>query len=415
MHSSTGLLAGAAALFLHSSGSAAQPAPPQAQPAATAPAPREITLSKEAYPAVKALEAAVIANDAASIPAKLAAAQAVAKTPADRYMVAQLQLRAAIASGGGPAKVSGLEAVLASGGADPDETARLSLSLAELHYKAKQFDKAGAAFERVLALDPKNTQVMALLAETRQSQGRSADALAMLNKAIATRAAAGQKADELYYKRAVAIAYKAQLPEVYEASRQWVAAYPGKAAWRDAIRIYREQAKLKGQLALDSLRLARAAGALEGDSDYGLYIYEAVDGGTPGEAKALMAEAVTARAIDLAKAPFNEMDRPVRIAAAAESLGLAKKTEAALAGPAARPLLAVGDSHFGRGDYARAAELYRAALGKSGADGDLINLHLGMALARQGDKAGAQAALRAAGGAQSELAKYWLLFANASS
>ena len=62
------------------------------------------------------------------------------------------------------------------------------------------------------------------------------------------------------------------------------------------------------------------------------------------------------------------------------------------------------------GDYAQAAELYRAALGKAGVDKDLANLRLGMTLARSGDKAGATAALNAAGGAQAEVAKLWLTY-----
>ena len=47
---------------------------------------------------------------------------------------------------------------------------------------------------------------------------------------------------------------------------------------------------------------------------------------------------------------------------------------------------------------------------RSGVDKDLANLRLGMSLARAGDKAGATAALNAAGGAQAEIAKYWLTY-----
>ena len=85
---------------------------------------------------------------------------------------------------------------------------------------------------------------------------------------------------------------------------------------------------------------------------------------------------------------------------------------AALAGTEAKRALVTGDAFFGYGDYAKAAELYRAALTKTGGDKDLINLHLGMALARAGDKAGASAALNAVAGPRAELAKYWLLYVN---
>jgi TolA-binding protein len=72
--------------------------------------------------------------------------------------------------------------------------------------------------------------------------------------------------------------------------------------------------------------------------------------------------------------------------------------------------MVTADAYYGYGDYSKAAELYRAALGKSGVDKDLANLRLGMSLARAGDKAGATAALNAAGGAQAEVAKFWLAY-----
>ena len=76
----------------------------------------------------------------------------------------------------------------------------------------------------------------------------------------------------------------------------------------------------------------------------------------------------------------------------------------ARAATAARLAFRTGDAYYGYGEYAKATELYRAALTKSGADANLINLHLGMALARSGDKAGATAAFKSVGGGQAELA-----------
>ena len=72
--------------------------------------------------------------------------------------------------------------------------------------------------------------------------------------------------------------------------------------------------------------------------------------------------------------------------------------------------MVTAEAYYGYGDYAKAADLFRAALGKQGVDKDLANLRLGMALARAGDKAGATAALNAAGGAQAEIAKLWLTY-----
>jgi hypothetical protein len=43
-------------------------------------------------------------------------------------------------------------------------------------------------------------------------------------------------------------------------------------------------------------------------------------------------------------------------------------------------------------------------------DPAVANLHIGMALARAGDKAGATTALNAVTGPRAEIAKYWLLY-----
>ena len=52
---------------------------------------------------------------------------------------------------------------------------------------------------------------------------------------------------------------------------------------------------------------------------------------------------------------------------------------------------------------------YRAALQK-GADANLANLRLGAALAMAGQRAEAEAALRAVTGTRADLANYWLLW-----
>jgi hypothetical protein len=49
-------------------------------------------------------------------------------------------------------------------------------------------------------------------------------------------------------------------------------------------------------------------------------------------------------------------------------------------------------------------------MGKPDTDRALANLHIGMALARSGDKAGATAALNTVTGLRADIAKYWLLY-----
>jgi TolA-binding protein len=73
-------------------------------------------------------------------------------------------------------------------------------------------------------------------------------------------------------------------------------------------------------------------------------------------------------------------------------------------------LLRIGDRYYGMGNYSKAADIYRQVLTKPGVDKDLANLHLGMALARAGDKAGATAAFNAVNGPRADIAKFWLVY-----
>ena len=395
-----------------------QPAPPPQQtatmPAAEQAAPKsELKISRGAAKAIGELQAAIKANDTANIPAKVAAAQAAAKSADDRYAIAALQYTVAKAANDSAGKAAAIEALIASGSdASNHELVPLTLELGATYKAANQLDRAASTFERVLASDPTNIEATVNLAETRNAQGRGGDAVSLLQKAIAARTASGQKVEESWYKRALSIGYKTKSPATLDIARSWVAAYPSPASWRDALAIYRNMGPDDDQSILDILRLQRAAGAMSSDGDYHKYGFLAVSRGYAGEAKLLMEEAFAAKAIDPNKQLFRDIMAEATKRSAGDRAAMTEDAKTALAGTEAKRALATGDAYFGYKDYAKAAELYRAALTKNGADKDLINLHLGMALARAGDKAGATAALSAVGGTRADLAKYWLLYVN---
>ncbi|MEO7365059.1 MAG: tetratricopeptide repeat protein [Sphingomicrobium sp.] len=373
------------------------------------PARGKANVSKPAMKALVELQAAVNANDVANIPAKLAAAQAVAKSSEEKLLVAQLQLKAAVAANNEGAQGAAIEALIASGGVDQAQIPTLYRALGKLQHKQKQYAQAASSFERALALDPASTDAMVLLAEARNSQGQVNPAIALLQKAIQAKTAAGQKADESWYKRAVALAFNAGLPSSVDLSRQWVAAYPTPGNWRDSLRIYRKLGALDPGATLDTLRLSRATGALDGDTDFYLFAANA-EKSSPGEARAVLDEAIAAKQIDPTKPLFKDLIASLKANKALAQSQLPQLTTEARAAPAARFAMRIGDAYYGYGDYTKAAELYRIALAKPGADANLINLHLGMALARAGDKAGAGAALKAVAGSQAELAKFWMVY-----
>ena len=368
---------------------------------------RQVKPSSKALKALSELQTAVKSKDAAAIQAKLAAAQAVVSTNEDRFILAQLQLQAAADTNDTAAAMSAMDVILATGVLRPVESLPLLKNLSGLRFNAKQYDQAGAALEKRLALDPNDLDAIGLLAETRNAQGRIPDAVAALQRGIQLQSAAGKKPDEKWLKRAAALAYNAKMANAPELARQWVAAYPNPTSWRNAIAIYRNTTHPEIEGLLDLLRLENATGALTDPNDYELYVTGTAQQGNYVEGLAVLNQGVAAKHIDPASAQFKDVLAGLKAKPQATEADLA---EAAKTAPAASTLIRIGDRYYGLGNYAKAAETYRAALAKPGADADVANLHIGMALARSGDKAGAAAALGKVGGSLADVAKFWLLY-----
>jgi tetratricopeptide (TPR) repeat protein len=363
--------------------------------------------SEAASKAILDLQAAINKNDAASIPAKLAAAKAAAKSADDRYAIGLLEVKAANNAKDQAGIAAGLQDVLSSGSVKPEEQLGFYEALAQIYSNQKQTQQAADAYQHITQLDPNNVTAIAGLAEQQIAAGHPAAALPLLQKGIRIQQAGGQKAPEAWYKRATSVAYDAKLPATAEMAREWVAAYPSPENWHDAIAIYRNLNQQDVEGTLDLLRLQNAVGGLKTAGEYELLAESAGAQSNYNEAKAIMDAGVAAHIVD----PSNPQARDIINGTKGKTATAASLEAATKMSPSVTNLLRIGDSYYGLGDYAHAASVYRDVLAKPGADKDLANLHLGMALARAGDKAGATAALNAVTGARGDIAKYWLIYA----
>jgi tetratricopeptide (TPR) repeat protein len=363
--------------------------------------------SGKALKAIADLQAAVKANDTANIPAKVAAAQAVAQTKEDRYLIGLLQREAAVAANDNVALAQAVDAIASANLLDAQLTAALYLDLGAKQYNAKQYQQAVASFQRAVALTPNDAQANNLLAQGMAAAGQGGDAAGSFQKAIAAQVAAGQKPEESLYRQAVAAAYNAKSPAAISLARDWVAAYPNPDSWRNAIAIYRNQTQQDVEGTLDLLRLMQATGAMTAPGDYNLYASAAAEQGNFNEAKAALDAGIAAKIVDQNNTEYREIASGLKAKQIATAADLETARKSAANGMA---LLRIGDRYYGMGNYAKAAELYRAAAGKPGVDPSVANLHIGMALARAGDKAGATAALNAVTGPRADIAKYWLIY-----
>ena len=405
-----GALLGAAAtpaLAQYSTSAAAPPPRAPASNTAQAQPAKGPKPSQKALKAIVELQTAVNAKDTANIPAKLAAAQAAATTKEDHYLIARLQLQAAVATNDNASAAAAADAIAASGLASQGDIAQLYKGLGGSFYNAKQYDQAIVAFNHAISLNPNDFETLDLIGQSQFAAGHKTEAAAAFMRSIKARSAAGQKAPEDLYKNAVQLAYEAQSPSATDLSREWLTAYPSSKAWHDSVAIYRALNHPDTEGTLDLLRLLSAAGALNTSGDYALFIEATAEQNNYNEAQAVYDAGIAAKVVNPADANFRQINSVLK----AKNKATAADLEAAVKmSPTPANLLRIGDRYYGMGNYAKAAEIYRDVMNKPGADKELANLHLGMALARAGDKAGATAALNAVTGTRAGIAKYWLLY-----
>lgn len=382
---------------------------------AKAPAGPQFKFSKPVQPLLAAAQKAAQAGDNAGALASLRQAEAVPnRNSDDNYMIAMMKINAGIGLKDNALMEQSIEEALATGRVSAEEQPKFIRNLGALALQRNDNAKAVTQFQRLIALNPNDTETLLTVAELQRRAGQNRESVATFEKAIAAGQATGGKAEEKVYRRALAIAYDAKLgAETTRTSELLVTNYPNPTNWRDALVIYRDGQRLDDQGNLDVLRLMRAAGALAGERDYVEFADTLVARGFPGEAKAVLDEGVSKGAVVTTKAGTREILASVtpKIAADRASLtGLEREARAAANGRAA---LATGDANFGYGNYAKAADLYRIALQKGGVDAATANFRLGLALGRSGDTAGAKVAFAAVTtGPRAQLARFGSIWAD---
>jgi tetratricopeptide (TPR) repeat protein len=398
---------------LIAAGTAAPPAlaqRPQAAspaPAVPAPTPRKYNVAKAAQKPLQALQAAVTKKDEAAYPAALAAAEAVATNTDEKYLVAKFRLQHAIDHNDPAAELEGLQAVLATGGADPAETLLFNRHIGTLSANAKDWPRAETALTAALAGNPNDLDSTVNLARTKIELHKDAEALTLLLKAIQLSDAAGQQAPEPWYRNALGLAYRTKNQAAIDAmNAALLRLYPNGQNLGNAILIYNNGTELPKDIQLDLFRLLYASGGMTTSGEYMQLATMLETGGLPGEEKAVLESGIRAGKVSGASAQQMLARSSGRVAEDRAALPAAEtRARAAATGTLA---LSTAAAYAGYGDYAKAADLYRVALQKGGVDANVVNTRLGIALALGGRRAEAEAAFHAVTGARAKLAELWL-------
>ena len=394
-------------------GATVSAAPVMAQKKAEAPKPPKLTkLVAAALGEAQKLQAA---GDHAGALAKIVEAEAVpGPTADDAYFTAAIKLNSAVATKNNPLIEDAITKMLATGKVSAADEPKFVKTLGSLAMERKDYNTATKAFERLTAMNPNDADNQIALAELYYAQKQSGKAVETINKAIAANTAAGTKPLESWYRRALGIAYDGKVAgAVTPASLALISAYPNPVNWRDAVLITRDSfPKIDEQTELDMLRLQAATGALTGERDFVEYADTALGRGLPGEAEYAIAQGIAKNMLTPTKPLIAELKRTAAGKVGADKASLPGLERDSKTNP--KLALGTGDAYYGYGEFARAAALYRLAVGGAGVDPATANLRLGAALARAGDKAGAAEALKLVkGGIREELARYWLVFVGA--
>lgn len=386
---------------------AAQPAQP-GQPTAQQPQ-RMLTLNRREQTALAPLNRALTARDWTAAQAALPAAQAAAQTPDARYFVARAMWRIADGTQNRELEAQALDALLATTATPASERPIYLNRQAELAFAANDFAKAEQAFTQLLQLTPNDTRIQNNLRIVQQRRGNTAGAAQTVFQSIQAAEASGGRAAQEMYLNALRLVYgQRDRTRSIEYAGRLAQNYPTPGNWRDAIRVYRQLAQPDDALTLDSLRLARAAGGMEGADEYRFYVAMLDQAALPGEAKAVIDEGVARGALRANDPAIARALATANRRIAEDRAGLDAQIREARNAPTARATRVVADALYGYGRYAEAAELYRVAAGKPGEDRNLLNLRLGAALAMAGQRAEAETVLRAVTGDPADLAKLWL-------
>jgi hypothetical protein len=390
-------------------GFAAAPAAAQqgakAKPAAPAAAARKFNISKEARNAIAALQTSVKAHTP-DVPEKLAAAQALAKTSDDKYLIAKLQLEHALFIKEEPAQRAAAEAILASGVADAAEAATLNSYLAAVAVKSGDFAGAETTYAARVAANPNDVDSLIGLYQAKVGLKKDAEALALLARAIAARTASGQKVDEGWYRNATSMAFK-QKNDALAArfAQEALSAYPNETNFNNLIAITQPLFSKDDEAYVDLLRLMLVRNQIKGSTEYLRLAQHHEFTRNWGEAKSVLEAAAAAGKTSGA---HSALLSKVSARISEDKAALPNAEAKARTDANGRLALSIASVYAGYKDYAKAADLYRVALQKGGVDANLVNTRLGIVHAMADQRSEAETAFRKVTGMRAPLAGLWM-------
>jgi hypothetical protein len=420
-------LALAAALMCGAAiGTVALEAPAHAQKKKQEEAPKA-NYSKKFIAAYKPVEELINAGTTAEAQAKIPGVIAAIETEDDRNAAGGMIFNLGIQTSDTALQRQGIDLMIASGRGDAAKMGQYHFTGYQLANQANDSAAARKYLEAMIAgnltfegkLADGTVKTFAaddmheMIAQSYFDADDHATGLDYLQKAIATRAAAGQTVPQSWITRGLSVAYTNELtPQAVAFGTMYVEHHPSDTSWGDAIAIQRNMLDYDAQATLDLLRLASRTNAMRDARSYVDYIDAADARRLPGEVRRIVDMGVAAKKISASDVTVKEASDVANSRLAADKADLpALERDAQAAGATAVTASAAGDVFLSYGEYAKAETMYANALTKPGVDTARVLTRLGIAQAEQGKSAEAQATFAKIQGDREAIAKLWALYA----
>lgn len=391
-------------------------------------APKGPVLSEAFRKPALAAQTALKAKDVAAAEAAVVETEALAKSPDEVYFaqIFRLQLESdrlvAASSGdtaayrrGEMALVKPLDALIANPRTDKEDAKRFVFRRGLIEYDQKRYADAATFFRKAIEMGSTEQDLQLSLVKA-EIEGGSFDAgAADMQKAIDAEIAAGRKPPEAWYDYIIPrFAQANKIDQFIAWSEGKLKQYPTAKNWRSLIIYFAFSGKrgdlLDKQQKIDLFRLLRANNALADLADYSQYAQYLKDTGLPVEAKAVLDEGQKSGKMTLSR----EDDKAV-YAATITAIKLdgpvAAREAKAKASPTGASAAATGDAYLGEGNYAKAIELYKVAIGKGVTKPDEVNTRLGIAYALSHDLDSARASFALVKAEpRTQIVAFWLVW-----
>ena len=231
--------------------------------------------------------------------ARIREAEAVPdRTPGEILAIDRMRGVAASGAGDIPTATRSFEAVVAAGGLEPADRARLTQALALLYFQGKDFPKAATWAARYLQENGTHADMRWLLIRAQYLADDWASAARELRADVdaGVRSGAAPPLERLQLLANCYTKLGDNAGYVY-ALEALLAFYPKKEYWADAIRRVEAKPGFADRLALDALRLRQATGVLSAGADYAAMAELALAAGLPAEAKRIADQGLASGAL----------------------------------------------------------------------------------------------------------------------